>query len=216
MLNTHSFTFNPFAENMYLVWDASNACVIIDPGCYERHEREELDNFISKNNLKVELILNTHCHIDHILGNAYLKQKYEVPLMYPEAELENIQAALTYSSLFGINPDPSPEADEFVVAGKDIKWGDGNIFKVLFTPGHSAGHMSFFHEADKLLFSGDVLFQNSIGRTDLPGGDMKTLMTSIKEVLLPLGDDVRVFPGHMGETTLGHERKNNQFILHYA
>ena len=133
-----------------------------------------------------------------------------------EAEIDNLQTGFNYSSLFGINPDPSPDADEFVVPGKDIEWGNGSVFKVLFTPGHSAGHVSFFHEEQKFLFSGDVLFRNSIGRTDLPGGSMDTLMKTIKEVLLPLGDDVRVFPGHMEETTLGFERQYNQFILHHA
>ncbi|MEO0468746.1 MAG: MBL fold metallo-hydrolase [Bacteroidota bacterium] len=212
MLTIESFSFNPYQENTFVVSDESGACIIIDPGCYDQQERDLLMNYIAYNELKVEQLLNTHGHIDHMLGNRFVKEKYNVPFITHELVIPELEATQTYGAMFGIQADPSPAPDRLVQEGDVIEFGETRL-EVLFTPGHSAGHISFFHAASNDLFSGDVLFYGSIGRTDLPGGSYPVLMESIFEKILPLGDEVNVHCGHGPATTIGQERKNNQFIL---
>lgn len=213
MLEIKSFTFFPeaFGENTYVVSDATKECVVIDPGCYHRHERDELRHYIESNGLVLKLILNTHCHIDHILGNAFLHREFKVPLLAHRDDLYNLTGADAFSRMYGLNYDPSPQPDQLIEEGQVIEFGITK-FEVLFTPGHSAGHVSFFHRESKQIFSGDVLFHDSIGRTDLPGGNHPQLIQTIRTKLFPLGDEVKVYAGHMQPTTVGRERQYNPFL----
>jgi hydroxyacylglutathione hydrolase len=213
MLTIKTFTFFPefFGENTYVVSDDTRSCVVIDPGCHHRHEREELVNYIEKNGLRLEKVLNTHCHIDHILGNAMLIQKYRVPLIAHKDELYNLVGAEAFARMWGLSIDPSPEPDQFILEGDIVRFGNTDL-EVIFTPGHSKGHVSFFHRESRQVFSGDVLFRDSVGRVDLPGGSASVLIDSILNKLFPLGDDVKVYAGHMESTTIGRERLHNPLV----
>ncbi len=212
MIEVHRFVFNPFAENTYILAGESGICAILDPGCFDDEERKILVDFITAKGLRPEFVLNTHCHIDHIFGNRFLTAEYGIPLIAPRGEDYNMQRAIVYSESVGLDFQPSPEPDTWLTAGGQLTIGK-NKLEVLFTPGHSAGHLSFFHGESGKLFSGDVLFRGSIGRTDLPGGNFDTLMKVIREVLMPVGDHATVYPGHGEETTIGAERKSNPFLL---
>jgi len=205
-------TFNPFQENTYLLTDATRQCVVVDPGCATAAEFEALDGIIAQHGLVPVRLLNTHCHVDHICGNAHVARRYNLTLEAHPDELPNLQGAQMYAQLFGFRMEASPMPGRLLAAGEVIRFGD-TALEVLFTPGHSAGHVSFYHADSRQVLSGDVLFRGSIGRYDLPGGSFPTLMRSITDVLLPLGDDVRVYPGHGEVTTLGHERRTNPFLL---
>jgi len=209
------FTFNPFEENTYVLVNKDKECVIIDPGCYTVREEIQLSSFIEREGLKVVKLLNTHGHIDHIFGNQYVVSRYKVPFITHHKVVPELKAAEQYGKVFmGLDLVPSPMPDEFVEEGDIIRFGEEEL-EVLFTPGHSAGHISFYHRASQQLFSGDVLFLGSIGRTDLPGGSYPVLMKTIVEKVLPLGDGVRVYPGHGSTTVLGDERQVNPFIVDY-
>lgn len=206
------FTFNPFQENTYVVFDETKECAIIDPGCYEAHERIELAKFLQENNLNPVRLLNTHCHIDHVFGNAFIHNTFGLDLEIHSGELPVLEAVPQISKFYGVPMgEPSPKPGRFIEEGETISFGNVKMEAIL-TPGHSPASLSFFIKEDGLLIAGDVLFKESIGRTDLPGGDYDTLIASIKDKLLPLGDDVKVFPGHGSSTTIGYERRNNPFL----
>lgn len=211
MLKIKSFTFNPFSENTYLLYDETGEAVIVDPGCYDKNEQAELDDFISENRLTPSLLLNTHCHIDHVLGNAYVKTKYQIPLWIHENEEQILRAVSSYASNYGFPNYQESEADHFIKEGEEIKFGDTRL-QSLFVPGHAPGHVVFYHKESKTCIGGDTLFQGSIGRTDLPGGDHETLIQAIQTVLFKLPDDVIVYPGHGPSTTIGFEKLNNPFV----
>lgn len=211
MLQVKSFVFNDFQENTYVIWDQTKACAIIDPGCYKSQERIELIEFIVKNELKPQLLLNTHCHIDHVLGNDYIMAKYNLPLHLHKDELFTYSETKKWTAMFGIPPLEVPENTIFLTAGMPISFGETSL-EVLLTPGHSIASLSFFHADSLQLFAGDVLFKQSIGRTDLPGGNLSTLLKSIKEQLLVLPDETIVYAGHNETTTIGEERRNNPFL----
>lgn len=213
MLRIQSFTFFTefFGENTYVVSDETGECVVIDPGCYHRAEREQLVSYIEQQQLRVMKVLNTHCHIDHILGNAFLVKKYGVPLVAHQDDRYNLVGAEAFARMYGLDLDPSPEPDTWVVEGDIVRFGTTEL-EVLFTPGHSKGHVSFFHRQSQQVFSGDVLFYDSIGRVDLPGGSAAVLIDSILNKLFPLGDDVKVYPGHNQATTIGRERRENPLV----
>ena len=213
MLTVQMFTFFPeyCGENTYIVSDETGSCVVIDPGCYHRHEREQLVRYIEDNGLKLEKVLNTHCHIDHILGNAFLVNHYKVPLVAHREDLYNLVGAEAFARMYGLSIDPSPEPTVFVVEGDTVEFGNSR-FEVLFTPGHSKGHVAFFHRESRQVFSGDVLFHDSVGRVDLPGGSASVLIDSILNKLFPLGDEVVVHAGHMQSTTIGRERLHNPLV----
>ncbi|MEM6767031.1 MAG: MBL fold metallo-hydrolase [Bacteroidota bacterium] len=214
MLSVQCFTFNPYQENTYLVSDETKKCVIIDPGCYTASEQQELSHYIEQQGLTVDKLLNTHGHIDHMMGNSYVKDTYKVPFLTHKLVIDELDYVPGYAPMFGLNVAPSPHPDTLIDEGDEVNFGN-TILKVFFTPGHSAGHISFFHAESKQLFSGDVLFQGSIGRTDLPGGSYPTLMQTIVNKILPLGDEVTVYSGHGPMTTIGEERVSNPFILQY-
>lgn len=205
------FTFNPFGENTYVLYDDSKECMIIDPGCSDTAERSTLDEFITSEGLKPVILFNTHCHIDHVLGNAYVSEKYNLELMSHREEKQVLDMQPMVSNMYGIPYDPSPAITLFKDDGDSITFGETTL-KVLFTPGHSPASISLYHEESKTLIAGDVLFQRSIGRTDLPGGDMDTLLNSIRTKFFTLPEDVRVYPGHGPHTTIGEEKRENPFL----
>lgn len=214
MLKIQSFEFNPFNENTYLLWDdESKITAVIDPGCYDDYEKDELKNFIEENNLIAALLLNTHCHIDHILGVSFIKENYDVKYLIPEKDLPLHKNAVLQGEMFGFDLEVLPEPDEFISEDKLIKIGQDQL-KPLFTPGHTAGEFCFYSEENKICITGDVLFHQSIGRTDLWGGDYDTLINSIKSKLLTLPDDTKIYPGHGVDSTIGAEKKQNPFLVH--
>lgn len=210
MIQIKDFTFNPFEENTYVAFDETGEAIIVDPGCYEREEKEELDEFIKKNQLNVVLLINTHCHIDHVLGNDHIKSKYKVPFLIHKREEQMLRAVNTYAGNYGFFGYREVQPDKLIDDRDEITFGNSK-FNIIFLPGHSPGHVGFYNQDQHILLSGDVLFQNSIGRTDLPGGDTETLLKSIKEKLFALPENVVVYPGHGPKTTLGEEMRSNPF-----
>lgn len=206
------FTFNGFQENTYILYDNTKECVIIDPGCNNKEEENTLSQFIESKKLDPVLLLNTHCHIDHVLGNEYVNKKYGLLPRYHKGEQVVMDSCVQVANMYGIAYTKSPDAIKNINEGELIHFGDTTL-KTLFTPGHSPASISFYNKNAKMLIAGDVLFAGSIGRTDLPGGDFDTLIKSIKTELLVLDDDVRVFAGHGPDTTIGVERVSNPFLV---
>jgi glyoxylase-like metal-dependent hydrolase (beta-lactamase superfamily II) len=211
MIQIQGFTFNPFQENTYLLYDETKECVIIDPGCSNQLEQEELVVFIASEQLKPVKLLNTHCHIDHVFGNSFISKKYHLPLEIHQKDLETLHSLPQVSHLYGLNAEKSVEPEVFLNEGDKIKFGN-SVLDIVFTPGHSPGSICFISHEGKFVIGGDVLFSGSIGRTDLPGGNHETLLTSIREKLFPLADEYVVFPGHGDETSIGFEKENNPFV----
>ena len=210
-LQVHSITFNPFEENTYFIIAPNQECIIIDPGCFDERERKEFTDFILDNKLKPVRLINTHCHIDHILGNAFVAQTYNLGLEIHEGERPVLQAGMTIAGIYGIPYTPSPDPVSYLEEGNEVIL-DGVTMKVLFTPGHSPASICLYNESDKWVIGGDVLFYESIGRTDLPGGDFNTLINSIRTQLFTLPEDVVVYPGHGQETRIGFEKMFNPFL----
>ena len=211
MITIQGFTFNPFQENTYLLYDDTKECVIIDPGCSNDEERKELIEFITEEGLKPVRLLNTHCHIDHVFGNTFISKKYNLGLEIHKEDLQVLHSLPQVSHLYGLNAEPSVEPSVFLNEGDQIKFGN-SVLDIVFTPGHSPGSICFISHAEKFVIGGDVLFHGSIGRTDLPGGDHETLLTSIRKKLFILDDEFTVFSGHGDETTIGFEKKHNPFL----
>jgi glyoxylase-like metal-dependent hydrolase (beta-lactamase superfamily II) len=211
MLQIKSFTFNPFQENTYLAYDDNGQAVLIDPGCHSTAERSELENFIQSNGLKVQSLLNTHCHIDHVLGNAWAKKRFGIQLWIHEKEVPVLKSVEVYAPSYGFNGFESSTADHFLVEGQEIIVGQ-EMLKVLFVPGHAPGHVVFYHENSNQCIAGDTLFRGSIGRTDLPGGNHDLLLTKIKTVLFSLPDQTIIYSGHGPQTTVGFEKIHNPFV----
>jgi hydroxyacylglutathione hydrolase len=205
------FTFNAIAENTYIVYDETKQCVIIDPGCNNDAERNILQSFIEQEELSPVMLLNTHCHVDHIPGNAFVAEKYNTPIYIHELELQIMNDAPLYGRMFGVNCPPSPEPTGYLKAGENEQFGN-TTFKILFTPGHSPGSVTFYCEEDAFVVAGDVLFLGSVGRYDLPGANGDTLFNSIDTQLMTLPDNTKVYCGHGPDTSIGHERKTNTFL----
>ncbi|HLP13061.1 MAG TPA: MBL fold metallo-hydrolase [Flavobacteriales bacterium] len=216
MLTVQKFTFNPFSENTYVVYADNKEAAIIDPGCFHREEEQELETFINDNKLTVKRLLNTHAHIDHVFGNQFCATKWGLPLELHEKDIITLKRMPAAAELWGIKGyKESPQPGALLTEGQKIKLGNYEL-DVVFVPGHAPGHVAFISHSEKFIIGGDCLFQGSIGRTDLPGGSLEVLMHSIKKQFLNLPDDYVVFSGHGGETTIGRERKSNQFILEYC
>jgi glyoxylase-like metal-dependent hydrolase (beta-lactamase superfamily II) len=211
MINIHYFAFNGFQENTYILFDETKECLIIDPGCYSSEEHNTLSNYIKENDLTPIKLLNTHCHVDHILGNNYVASTYNIGLEIHENEVSTLHAAPEHGRLYGFNLEESPEPTTLLKDADEIQFGNSKL-EVRFAPGHCAGHVAFVGHEDKFVICGDILFHGSIGRTDLPGGDYNTLINSIKTKLLTLDDDFKVYSGHGPSTNIGFERKNNPFL----
>lgn len=210
MISIKNLVFNPFAENTYFLHDETGETVIIDPGCYGKEEEDELVQFIEANKFKPVALLNTHCHVDHVLGNAFVKEVFELSLQIPELEKATYDAVPSYAASYGFPAYTFAEADVYIKPGNKIVFGHSEI-EALFVPGHTAGHVAFVNQQEKICIGGDVLFDNSIGRTDLPGGDYNTLINSIQKVLFTLPPDTVVYPGHGLPTTIGQEMKYNPY-----
>jgi glyoxylase-like metal-dependent hydrolase (beta-lactamase superfamily II) len=210
MLQIKSFVFNPFQENTYILFDETKDCVVLDPGCYERFEQDEMVQFIEDNKLSVKLLLNTHGHVDHVLGNAFIKEKYKVKLHIHAKDEPVLKAVKVYAPAYGLHQYHEALPDVYLEEGMKVKFGNQELV-VLFVPGHSPGHVAFYNSAAKVIIGGDVLFMNSIGRTDLPGGNSTMLIESIHQKFFTLPDDVVVYPGHGPETTIGVEKRTNPF-----
>jgi hydroxyacylglutathione hydrolase len=213
MLKLKKFVFSPFMENTYIVWDSkTNETAIIDPGCVDHEEEKELSDFIESNDLSVKYLINTHCHIDHVFGNAYVKSTYDCEYWAPEKDEFLIGNMSEQAKMFGIQIKPSPNPDKFIKDETVLTLGEIQP-KFLFTPGHTPGEYSIYFEEDKICITGDVLFKEGIGRTDLWGGDYDTLIESIKTQLLTLPLETVIYPGHGEDSTIGDEIKLNPFLI---
>lgn len=212
MLKIKSFTFNPYQENTYLIFDDSKEAVIIDPGNYEAYENELISKFIDENKLQLKKIILTHCHLDHCLGNKYLNEKYGAELLIPFDERDLYKNVENIATLFGFPNYSHLDENKYLKEKDKIEFGNIKL-DVLFLPGHSPGHLAFNYKKENICFSGDVLFYNSIGRTDLPGGDYDTLINSIKNKLFLLNPDTIIYSGHGPKTILKNEMKNNPFLI---
>ncbi|MDI1322142.1 MAG: MBL fold metallo-hydrolase [Algoriphagus sp.] len=211
MLHIKSFTFNPFQENTYLAYDESGEGVLIDPGCFENREKSELQDFIETNGIHLTHLLNTHCHIDHVLGNAWAKRTFGIPLLIHRNEISVLKSVEVYAPNYGFSGFESAEPDGFLAEGESIMAGNEEL-KVLFVPGHAPGHVVFYHEPSKRCIAGDTLFRGSIGRTDLPGGNHELLLKKIKSELFTLPDETIIFSGHGPETNISFEKIHNPFV----
>ena len=211
MLTVKSFVFNPVQENTYVLYNDKDACCIIDPGCYFGNERRILQEFVEQNKLRPKILLNTHCHLDHVFGNKFIHDEYGLLLHLHEKE----KPVLEYATEAGLQwnmPFENYRGDLILLKEGDIITLDDDQCSVLFTPGHSPGSICFYCEAQQFIIGGDVLFRLGIGRTDLPGGDYETLIASIREKLFRLPDAVTVYSGHGEPTTIGYEKKHNPFL----
>jgi hydroxyacylglutathione hydrolase len=212
MLTVKSFEFSPIQENTYLLYNEFNECIIIDPGCYFDAEKEELVAFIENKKLVPKMLMNTHCHLDHVFGNKFIAEKYNLTLQMHENEKPVLAFATTSGLMYNLPFDNYEGAFIYLHEGETIKLGNDEL-KILLTPGHSPGSIGFYSEKDGFVISGDVLFRNSVGRSDLPGGNHEELIKSIKEKLMPLPDETTVYSGHGQPTTIGFEKRNNQYLV---
>jgi len=211
MASIQAFPNNPYQENTYLLYDDSGECAIIDPGMYTAAEQNAVVNFIKQHNLKPVLLLNTHGHIDHILGNKFVFDQYGLKPQFHEGEMVVIEAMPVWAQQSGIRYELSPLPDVYLPQTGSISFGNTTL-ELIFAPGHSPAHLCFYDKADNLLVGGDVLFRGSIGRYDLPGGNQAQLLKNIEEKLFILPDTCTVYPGHGPETTIGYEKQHNPFF----
>lgn len=211
MIKIRKFVFNTFMVNSYILYDETGDCILIDAACYEPKEEEEVRSFISDNKLNLVRNLNTHCHIDHVLGNGFISRNYQVNPEYHEDSTLFFHTLKEMGSSFGFVINDIPAPARFLEDNEIIRWGNSSL-KVLFTPGHAAGSVCFYSEPEKFVITGDVLFRDTIGRTDLPSGDFDLLMNSIRTRLFSLPEDTLVYPGHGPDTEIGYEMENNPFI----
>lgn len=206
------FTFGPFQENTYLLYDETNECIIIDPGCFSTSEKNELKSYIYSNELKPVKLINTHCHIDHVLGNKFIYDEFGLLPIIHNADLITLEEMTPQASImYGIPYEKSPSPKEFIKEGDVVTFGKQSL-EVIYTPGHAPGHIVLYHKNEKVLINGDVLFKGSIGRTDFPNCNHQDLIDSIKNKLYILPDEVVVYTGHGEPTTIGSEKQNNPFV----
>jgi glyoxylase-like metal-dependent hydrolase (beta-lactamase superfamily II) len=210
-MKIYKFVFSPIEVNTYILVDDSGDCAIIDCGCYEKQESEELENFIKEKGINPVLLLNTHCHLDHIFGNSFVLEKYGLRTFSSELDELNRKNASQHAMLFGLTMDTPPEPAGFISDNQIVAFGTTEL-KALHVPGHTSGSLAFYSEKNNCVFTGDALFSGSIGRTDLQGGNYETLIRSIKNKLFVLPPSTVVYPGHGNETTIEREMKTNPFF----
>jgi glyoxylase-like metal-dependent hydrolase (beta-lactamase superfamily II) len=211
-MDVHRFTFNPFQTNCFIC-ESDGEAVLIDPSCATPDEIGVVEEYLGENGIVIRHLLLTHGHIDHIFGCAHFTDHFGLSFQMNREDLPLLSRAEEQASMFGVKIAAPPLPSLFIDEGDAIEFGSARL-DVLYTPGHSPGSISFYDEASRTVLAGDVLFQGSIGRTDLWRGSLPELMRSIFETLIPLGDDVRVHPGHGPETTIGRERHSNPFLTH--
>lgn len=210
MIKIKTFTFNALQENTYLLYDETKECILIDPGCYDRDEEMELTEYIAENGLRPVKLLNTHCHVDHVLGNKFVKETYGLKLYTSKAEEAALRSVKLYAPLYGFVRYNETESDEIIGEGDVIEFGNSKL-ELLLVPGHSVGDLAFINQEEKICVSGDVLFKQGVGRWDLPGGNETVLFQSIRNKLFKLADDMVVYPGHGPQTTIGWEKRTNPY-----
>lgn len=212
MIEVKTFTFNPFSENTYVAWEKeSKEAIVIDPGCFSVKEENELKHFILEKQLDVKYLFNTHCHLDHIFGNNFVLKEFNPQYFIPELDNPLLENAPTQARLFGMEMSKVKSTETFL--SEEISfWSGKDEIKFIFTPGHSPGEFSIYLPQSNICFTGDVLFENSIGRTDLLGGNYKTLIKSIREKLFTLPEQTEIFPGHGYSSTIGREKQFNPFF----
>ena len=211
MIKVDFFTYNPLAENTYILTNEKQEALIIDPGCYFTAEENTLKNFIEENNIKPVKLLNTHCHADHVFGNNWINKNYGLELYMHEGEKPVLDFAPAFAKMYNLNFINYKGALHFLNEGDIIEFRNDKL-EVILTPGHSPASICFYCAAQNFIISGDVLFNESIGRYDLPGGNEAQLHKSILEKLYVLPDETIVYPGHGEPTTVGHEKKYNPFV----
>lgn len=212
MLQIKSFVFNPLQENTYVLYNTQKHAIIIDPGCYFDEEKDALVSFMDKMRLVPKMLLNTHCHLDHVFGNKFISEKYHLPLHIHLGEKIVLDMAPTAGLMYNLPFENHTGAIEYITENQKILL-DSDELMPLFTPGHSPASLSFYGAADGFVISGDALFRQSIGRTDLPGGDYDTLIERIKNNLFTLPEDTLVYSGHGPQTSIGFEKRNNPFLI---
>ena len=213
-ISVHTFSFNAFQENTYILSDKLHNAVIIDPGCYTKSEQTELLEFIHAQNLNVKALLGTHAHIDHVLGNPFVMRTFSVDYYLHSQDVTTLNSVVSYAHLYGFEGyEPSPDPTVILKGGEELVFGEIKL-KVLFTPGHCPGHVVYYDEESGIVINGDVLFNGSFGRVDLPGGNLETLKKSILNTMFQLPDETVVYCGHGPSTTIGKEKISN-YILHF-
>lgn len=211
MIQIQQFTCNPYQENTYILYEEQGACAIVDPGMYGADEQQAVRDFMKEKGLTPELLLNTHCHIDHVLGNRFIYETYGLLPQFHELEVPILVEVQNYAPQMGFQYDVSPIDETFLPAEGTVRFGEQTL-QLIFAPGHSPGHLCFYHAGQGFLIGGDVLFRQSIGRTDLPGGNHQQLLDSIQQGIYTLPDETIVYPGHGPETTVGFEKQSNPFV----
>ncbi|MFA8451548.1 MAG: MBL fold metallo-hydrolase [Bacteroidales bacterium] len=212
MITVDKIIFNPFQVNTYIVYDETKECVIVDAACYDQEEKNALINYIKKHDLKPVALVNTHCHIDHILGNSFAAESFNIPLQAHADGQSFIDNAPQYGMSFGFDIKDPVDIKKTLKEGDKIEFGSSYL-EVIEAPGHANGSICLLNKENNILITGDVLFKESIGRTDLPTGDLDLLLKNIKEKLFTLEESTVVYPGHGPETSIGHEKVQNPFIL---
>jgi len=210
-MQVHRLVFSPFEVNTYIISDRSKECIIIDPACNNKQEQDYFLKFLKEKNLKPVKLLNTHCHLDHVFGNKFICDTFKLQTEAHKGEDYNINNALNAASIYGLDMDEPYQIKRYLNEGEQVKFGFSKL-DILHVPGHSAGSLVFYNKNDKFAIVGDVLFNNSIGRTDLPGGDFDTLISQIKTKLFKLDDETTAYPGHGIATSIGKEKKSNPFL----
>lgn len=211
MIQVKTYAFNPFQENTYLIYDETNSCIILDPGCYFAEEQEELTDFIANNSLVPEFIVHSHGHVDHILGTNFLRDHYNIEAVMHKDDLEILRRSKDFGEMIGIEIDQPRDPEIFIKEGEQIIFGN-TAFDILHLPGHSQGSIGLYNKEAQIIFAGDVLFRRGIGRTDLMGGDHSTLLNNIKSKLFALDDNTTVYPGHGEPTTIKEEKTQNSML----
>ena len=206
------FVFSPIQVNTYIVSNESGDCCIIDCGCYDMNEFHKLEKLIREKNLKPVLLLNTHCHLDHVFGNGFVLEKYSLRPFYSKEDEYNRLGSVLHAELFGLTMEIPPLPEGYLDDGQTVSLGEIS-FTALHVPGHSSGSLAFYCKNENMVFTGDALFAGSIGRTDLQGGDYKTLISSIQNKLFPLPGDTIVYPGHGQSTTIKSEKETNPYFI---
>lgn len=207
------FVNNPWQENTVILYDETGEAAVIDCGCFTEGEKERVRGFLQKQALKPVLLLNTHLHPDHVMGNGFMKQEYGLEAKASQADEFLLESAADYAAQLGLRGmTPPPPLGGYLRDGDRVQFGHTEL-QVIAVGGHSPGGLCFYSEADRLLVAGDVLFARSVGRSDLPGGNWQELITGIREKLLVLPEDVKVIPGHGENTQIGVEKRENPFLI---
>jgi hydroxyacylglutathione hydrolase len=214
MIHLDKLVFNSFGVNTYILFDKTGECIIIDPANYSEEEDSTLLSYIEQHNLTPVLHLNTHCHIDHVLGVHFVKNNYNIPFYTHIEEMSLLEKAPLMGEIFGFHVKPLPKPDKHLVHNDTISFGNSEL-RAIHVPGHSPGSLSYYSESDGFVITGDALFAGSIGRTDLPGGDYDILIGSITSNLLSLPRETTIWPGHGENSTIGNEKENNPFFNDY-